>query len=69
MTKTVKCDYCGRKVPKNKTTYVEGRRYCRECVSEAEIYADADVFDDDDEEEDEDDYDEDEDEDEDDYDD
>lgn len=51
----VKCDYCGEKIKKSEATYVEGRLYCKECVSEAEIYSDhgEDDYEDEDEEEDE----------------
>jgi formylmethanofuran dehydrogenase subunit E len=47
MPKYIKCDYCGEEAHKSEITYVEGRPYCEDCVSEAEIYADTDVMDDD----------------------
>lgn len=47
MTKK-KCDFCGRKLNKNKITYIEGRPYCEDCVSEAEIHSDVQDGDDDD---------------------
>lgn len=50
MPKYIKCDYCGEEAHKSEITYVEGRPYCEDCVSEAEIYADTDVMDDEDDE-------------------
>jgi RNA polymerase-binding transcription factor DksA len=49
MPKFVLCDECGEKILKDKATYVQGRPYCENCVSEAESTLDADVFDEDDE--------------------
>jgi len=56
MPKYIKCQYCGEEVPKSEITYVQGKPYCEDCISEAEIYLDADVMDDEDDEDYDDDY-------------
>jgi len=46
--KTLTCNYCGKEIEKKEATYVEGRPYCEDCVSEAETYIDDDDDDNDD---------------------
>lgn len=53
--KYVKCEYCGRELKEDEINYVEGRPYCENCVSEAEIYVDTGDDEDDEDDEDEDD--------------
>ncbi len=54
--KYIKCAYCGEEFPKSEITYEQGKPYCKDCYSEAEIYDDADVIDDEDDEDYDDDY-------------
>ncbi|MFX1445898.1 MAG: hypothetical protein ACFFHV_20975 [Promethearchaeota archaeon] len=53
MGKRLKCAFCGEEVDKKYVTWVEGRPYCEDCVSEAEAMADVDDgWDDDDDDDD-----------------